>query len=243
MSRLGRGEIFALCALRSAHVGALNTVSRCSESRRKSLMLRPFFILIVAACLLSGLAQCSSGEVRHAVELPLGEFRAGDIIFRRGEGMTSDFVAFNDPEGEYSHVGMIISTDSGLMAVHALPGSHPTQAGEDLVRAETLQEFFAPENALYGKVMRLPMRDAQRAELSQRALEKVAQRVEFDHDYDDKDTVRLYCTELLQLLYSHVGIDLAEGRITSISVPGVHADVIMPADVHRNSLLTPIFSY
>jgi hypothetical protein len=40
-----------------------------------------------------------------------------------------------------------------------------------------------------------------------------------------------------------VGIDLAEGRITSISVPGVHADVIMPADVHRNSLLTPIFSY
>ena len=75
------------------------------------------------------------------------------------------------------------------------------------------------------------------------ALQKVAQHTAFDHDYDLKDTTKLYCTELLQLLYSHVGIDLSEGRITSISFPGVNADLIMPADVHHNPQLTTIFSY
>lgn len=197
----------------------------------------------LAVLLVSPLAQCIRHESRPSVDLPLADFRAGDILFRRGESMASRVVLFNDPEGEYSHVGMIVQGDSGLLAVHALPGAHPTQPGEDLVRAETLAEFFAPENAIYGKVMRLPLTEAQRTELSQRALLKVRQHTEFDHDYNGEDTVQLYCTELLQLLYSHVGIDLSEGRVTRISVPGVNASVIMPADVHRNERLTTIFSY
>lgn len=206
-------------------------------------MLRKFSVLILSVVLLGGLAQCTSHEAQRMVELPIADFRAGDIIFRRGESIASRVVVFNDPEGEYSHVGMIVESDSGLIAVHALPGTHPTQPGEDLVRAESLAEFFAPENAIYGKVMRLPLDSMQRAALSRMALEKVAQHTEFDHEYDDTDTTKLYCTELLQLLYAHVDIDLSEGRFKRISVPGVNADVIMPSDVHQNKLLTTIFSY
>lgn len=157
--------------------------------------------------------------------------------------MASRMVLYNDPEGQYSHVGMIVQGDSSLMVVHALPGTVPTQDGEDLIRLETLHEFFAPENAIYGKVMRLPLDSTQQAELTHRALTKVKTHTEFDHDYDDKDTTQLYCTELLQLLYQHVGIDLAEGRITSINIPGVNADIIMPADIHRNEKLKIIFIF
>lgn len=206
-------------------------------------MLRTLQILTFAIVLLSPLAQCTCHEQRAEVDLPISEFRAGDVLFRRGEGFTSEIVVFNDPDGQYSHVGMIVLSDSGLIAVHALPGTHPTQPGEDLVRAERLESFFAPDNALYGKVMRLPLDSMQRVNLSKMALQKVAQHTAFDHDYDLKDTTKLYCTELLQLLYSHVGIDLSEGRITSISFPGVNADLIMPADVHHNPQLTTIFSY
>ena len=207
------------------------------------LMLPKYLTLPLALALLSLLVQCTSSVERKAVDLPISDFQAGDVVFRRGESMASRVVLFNDPDGEYSHVGMIVQSDSGLLVVHALPGTHPTQAGEDLVRAERLSEFFAPENALYGKVMRLPLNSTQKGELSYRALQKVEEQTEFDHDYDFQDTTKLYCTEFLQLLYAHVGIDLAEGRTTRINIPGLHADLIMPADVHRNKRLKTVFSF
>lgn len=197
------------------------------------------FWAVVLAC---ALTQCTQ-EIKREVDLPLDSFQAGDIIFRRGESIASRVVIYNDPQGEYSHVGMIVESDSGLVAVHALPGTHPTQPGEDLVRAESIEDFFAPENATYGKVMRLPLDSTQCATLSRMALEKVVQNTEFDHDYDNSDTTKLYCTELLQLLYSHIGIDLSEGRFKRISIPGVNADVIMPSDVHQNKLLTTVYSF
>ena len=206
-------------------------------------MLSKYLTLPLALALLNLLAQCTSSVEKKAVDLPISDFQAGDVVFRRGESMASRVVLFNDPEGEYSHVGMIVQSDSGLLVVHALPGTHPTQAGEDLVRAERLSEFFAPENALYGKVMRLPLNSTQKGELSYRALQKVEEQTEFDHDYDFQDTTKLYCTEFLQLLYAHVGIDLAEGRTTRINIPGLHADLIMPADVHRNKRLKTVFSF
>ena len=205
-------------------------------------MPRTPLLPLLTGILIGILTQCTE-QVREAVALPTQDFQVGDIVFRRGESVASRMVLMNDPDGEYSHVGMIIQGDSSLMVVHALPGTVPTQDGEDLIRLETLHEFFAPENAIYGKVMRLPLDTLQQAELTQRARTKVVMRTEFDHDYDNLDTTRLYCTELLQLLYQHIGIDLAEGRITSINIPGVNADIIMPADIHRNEKLKTIFIF
>ena len=205
---------------------------------RRFILTFPLMLALVC-----GLLQCSSGVQPTPIDLPMEQFQAGDIVFRRGESMASRMVLYNDPEGRYSHVGMIVQDDSALMVVHALPGSHPTQSGEDLVRMETLGEFFAPENATRGKVMRLPLSESQKRELSRRAVEKVKTFVAFDHNYDCQDTVEIYCTELLQLLYSHVGIDLSEGRLTRISIPGLHADIIMPADIHKNQQLQTIFGF
>ena len=206
-------------------------------------MMRFCLILPLVLAFVCGMVQCSSDAQPAPIDLPMEQFQAGDIVFRRGESMASRMVLYNDPEGHYSHVGMIVQDDSALMVVHALPGSHPTQSGEDLVRMETLGEFFAPENATRGKVMRLPLSELQKRELSRRAVEKVKTFVAFDHNYDCQDTVEIYCTELLQLLYSHVGINLSEGRQTRISIPGLHADIIMPADIHKNQQLQTIFSY
>lgn len=205
-------------------------------------MPRTPLLLLLTGFLVGILTQCTE-QVRKVVDLPIQDFRPGDIVFRRGESVASRMVLINDPDGEYSHVGVIIQGDSSLMVVHALPGTVPTQDGEDLIRLETLHEFFAPENAIYGKVMRLPLDSTQQAELTRRALTKVATHTEFDHDYDVADTTKLYCTELLQLLYHHIGIDLSEGRSTAINIPGINADIIMPADIHRNEKLKTIFIF
>ena len=125
--------------------------------------------------------------------------------------------------------------------MHAVPGSHPTQQGTDVVRIETVSEFFAPENATRGVVMRLPLDSIQRISLSQLALNKVG--TDFDHQYNLQDTTQLYCTELLQHLYQKVGINLAEERITTINIPGLHTKVIMPADIYANKQLKSVFAY
>ena len=121
--------------------------------QKKFNMLRIFLIPIFAVVFISLLTQCTDDVQSRKIDFPLESFQAGDIVFRRGEGFASRMVIFNDPDGDYSHVGMIVQKDSTLVVVHALPGNHPTQSGKDLVRAESIAEFFSTENALYGKVM------------------------------------------------------------------------------------------
>lgn len=203
-------------------------------------MLRHLLIILLYFALTNLFTQCTT-ETKPEIALPTNTFRAGDIVFRRGEGWTSEFVLYNDPHGNYSHVGMLVHTDHGLMIVHAVPGAHPTQKGTDIVRIETISEFFAPQNATRGAVMRLPLDSIQRIALSQLALNKVG--TDFDHQYNLQDTTQLYCTELLQHLYQKVEINLAEERITTINIPGLHTKVIMPADIYANKQLKSVFAY
>lgn len=186
---------------------------------------------------------CSVPERYHTPEIPVELLHAGDIAFRRGEGFASDIVTYKDRDGKYSHVGIIVDSDSGLMVVHSVPGGHPTQPGTDIIRIEPVNGFFAPEVSRSGEIMRIELDKEQRNRLTKLAIEKVRQKIPFDHNYDLSDTSSLYCTELIQLLYKNIGIDLAQGRVTHISVPGMTGDYIMPSDIHQNLNLKQIYIY
>ena len=204
------------------------------------LRIAHIFITIVAVCSLS---QCTINDNRQEVEIPLDKICVGDIAFRRGEGFTSNIVAYKDADGKYSHVGVIAQSDSGLVVVHAVPGDHPTQGGYDIVRAESLSEYFARNNAGKGAIMRIALDSTQQAVINNLALKKAMQQVEFDHQYNLDDTTKLYCTELLQHIFKAAGIDLAQGRITTINAPGMSNNYIMPSDIHHNPDLKTIFIY
>ena len=206
---------------------------------------RKLLTAILTAFLLLGLtAQCTtnSNEVEE-VEIPLDSICVGDIAFRRGEGFASNMVVYHDIDGQYSHVGIVAMSDSGLVIVHAVPGAHPNQSGSDIVRAEKVNEFYASWQSKRGAIMRMPLDSMQQELLNQWALEKAQQRVKFDHEYDLSDTTLLYCTELLQLLYGKIGIDLSQGRRTDITFPGLTNKYIMPSDIYKNENLTTIFQY
>lgn len=187
------------------------------------------------------LVQCSDVNDRRALSIPSDAITEGDVVFRRGNGITSNIVAFNDADGKYSHVGVVAKGDSGLVIVHAVPGEGAD--GLDRVRAVALNDFFSMEKAVRGEIMRYPLDSAQRREISVRAIEKANQKVKFDHQYDLSDTSSLYCSELLQLLFEHVGVDLAQGRLTRINAPGMSGDYIMPSDIHQNPLLESTYLY
>ena len=196
-------------------------------------------ILLIAVAI--GLMQCSSPRSREALDIPVDVLQEGDIAFRRGDGVVSDIVAYNDADGKYSHVGVVARVDSGFVVVHAVPGEG--EDGKDRVRAVALSDFFAPEKALRGEIMNIPLDSAQRRIIGLRALEKARQEVEFDHQYDLTDTTKLYCSELLQLIFGHVGVDLAQGRYTHINVPSMTGDYIMPSDIHKNPNLKSTYLF
>lgn len=189
------------------------------------------------------MVQCDGSVKKSLPQIPIEKIQQGDIVFRRGESMASEVVLFNDADGKYSHVGIVVECDSGMMVVHAVPGENPKLPNYDLIVMERIDKFFAPEAAVMGEIMRMDLDSTKCCLLSKLAIEKVKQKVPFDHNYDLSDTTKLYCTELLQHLYEKIGIDLAQGRITSINVPGMTNDYIMPSDIYHNDKLKSIFIY
>ena len=188
--------------------------------------------------------QCSGPEQpKLSPKIPIEKLQAGDIAFRRGESIASEVVLYNDIVGRYSHVGLVVETDSGLMVAHSVPGETSTQETIDVIQIEHINHFFEPKVSVRGEIMRMNLDSVQRHLLNILALKKVDDKVPFDHNYDLSDTTKLYCTELLQLLFKNIGIDLAQGRITPINVPGLSNNYIMPSDIYNNNNLKTIFYY
>lgn len=188
--------------------------------------------------------QCSGPEQpKLSPKIPIEKLQAGDIAFRRGESIASEVVLYNDIDGRYSHVGLVVETDSGLMVAHSVPGETSTQETIDVIQIEHINHFFEPKVSVRGEIMRMNLDSVQRHLLNILALKKVDDKVPFDHNYDLSDTTKLYCTELLQLLFKNIGIDLAQGRTTPINVPGLSNNYIMPSDIYNNNNLKTIFYY
>lgn len=176
-------------------------------------------------------------------DIPFEQIRAGDILLRRGEGVLSKIVVSNDIDGKYSHIGIAVLTDSGIMAVHAVPGEHDHDSDFDRVKIEPIANFFRSDVAERGAILRYPLEKAQQEKINNDAIEMSRAKIKFDHDYNLADTTKLYCTELIQLLYARIGVDLSEARMTKIQFPGMSGEYIMPSDVYKNDKLVTIYKY
>lgn len=193
---------------------------------------------LMLSIILFAMFSCGSPE-QAAIDIPTEILMQGDIVFRKGEGMVSEIVLHSDADGLYSHIGVIVNHNDSVKVVHSVPG----EGDFDGVKIEPIEVFFAPNRAVKGEIKRLPMTDAQRSLVGERAIEKACQRVIFDHDYDIEDTTKLYCTELVELLFAQCNVSLSESRITEVNVPGLSGKYIMPSDIYKNINLTTIFKY
>ena len=84
---------------------------------------------------------------------------------------------------------------------------------------------------------------AQQDRVAARAIELLNSRILFDHDYLLSDTEEMYCTELVESIFSSVDISLSQGRRHTL--PLVAESLILPSDIAQNDALTTIwrFSY
>ena len=196
-------------------------------------------VLMAVAC--AGLVQCNVPARTQVPTIPIELLQEGDIVFRRGFGFASEMVVYNDADGKYSHVGVVVNSEKGLMIAHSVPGGDAEE--NDIMRLERIEQFYSAESSSCGEIVRMELDSLQRRRLSEMAVAKANEKIPFDHNYDLEDTTALYCTELVQLLYRNIGIDLAEGRITRLNAPGFSSDYLMPSDIYQNRNLKTIFKY
>ena len=194
--------------------------------------LNKYHILLILLLITS----CRSGGNDYAAtppEIPISNLRSGDIAFRLGRTIESRAIA---AEGGYSHVGIVILHDSTLQIAHI----EPSRGGSELTKYESLEQFFHPDNATSGAVMRIEgLGSEQQASVENYLFS--CKNITFDHDYKLSDTTQMYCTELAFRAFSEIGIDITNG--IRHRVPLAQEEVILPADIFRNERLVEIWRY
>ena len=162
-------------------------------------------------------------------ELPLGEIAEGDLAFRCGRGLFSRIVTTAEEEGVYSHIGLVVKDEGRWKVAHAVPGEREFKGDFDRVKLEDIETFFAPGRAFRGCLVRTGINIPDR--LPAKAITAARDSVEFDGDYDLLDSTKVYCTEFVWRLFMDEGVELSEGRRTSVNVIGISGDIILPEHI------------
>ncbi len=186
-----------------------------------------FLLSIFASIILEG---CIDHKEARSILPEETELRPGDVVLRRGSGVTSRVVLMADQNGAYSHVGIVVDSAGTPMIAHAVPDEPDYEGDPDRVKMEAPESFFSSIHADIGCVMRCS--DSKKAqEASEVAKRFYHKRTLFDHDYNDADTTKMYCCELVEYAYASVGMPIAPPVRHILNLPGLDIDsVMLPSD-------------
>ncbi len=169
---------------------------------------------------------------------------AGDVVFRKGEGMTSRVVILADKEGTYSHVGIVVDSAGMPMIVHAVPGEPDFEGDPDRVKMDTPQKFYSSVSASAGEVCRFRGSPVVARRAAAYAMQVYRRGTLFDHGYDDSDTTKMYCCELVEAAYTYAGTPLTDGNRHSLSFPGMGTyRCMLPSDILQSPRLSRYMAF
>lgn len=193
------------------------------------------FLLVVLALSV----RCSANHAvnNSYVEIPVADFRPGDIVFRLGRTIQSNAIA-SQGAGGYSHIGILVEVDSVLYVLHI----EPSRQSSEKIKTEVLPEFFSSNQAVAGCVMRYStISEPSKEVLADYAKHLLDSDISFDHDYLLSDSSRMYCTELVERIYNRAGISLSQEK--RVRLPLAKEPVILPSAIYENDSLVMIWNY
>lgn len=127
----------------------------------------------------------------------------GDIVLKQGHGLISEkIVDVMDEDLPFSHCAIVVADSINTFSViHSVSGQI---AAEDGVQTIPLQEMYKDvvEGTLF--VLRHKSSSEERIQIAERARQKLAQRIRFDHDFNSSDTSQLYCSEMVHQVLKEV---------------------------------------
>lgn len=176
-------------------------------------------------------------------EFPYSEMLPGDLAFRTGTGLYSKMLnAASTDTVYYSHIGLVAQLDSQWVIIHAVPQELDGPSDFERVKMESVKQFFDPSYALHGELVHTGLVAGR--DMIDAAVGFVRDSIRFDGAFNLTDSSKLYCTELLWLLYRREGIDLSEGRRSHRGFPSLGEEgCISPTDLYRYSGNKSYFKY
>lgn len=189
------------------------------------------------------LVSCETGS-RPVSILPSNcQLQEGDVVFRMGGGLVSHIVNAADRDGNYSHLGIVCDSAGTAVIIHAVPGEPDYKGDHDRVKMSTLDDFFSSLKATRGEVRRTnDTVIARRA--ARHALDIYRRGTLFDHDYDDHDSSRMYCCELVEFVYAAEGLRLVTQQLHAINLPLANIDSCrLPSDFCHSPLLKRVAAF
>ena len=112
------------------------------------------------------------------------------------------------------------------------------------MKMETPEKFFSPINANAGEVKRLKGDTIIPLKAAEYAMQTYRRNTLFDHDYDDSDTTKMYCCELVEFAYAKAGLTLAGTERHDISLPGMkRIRCMLPSDICNNKSLKRLLHF
>lgn len=162
------------------------------------------------------------------------QLEPGDVVFRQGQGLESQVVLLaQGGGGMYSHCGIVVDSAGVMMIVHAVPDEPDFKGDVNRVKMDSPERFYMCSRASRGEVMRGTDSLAARTAATQ-AMYYYRRHTLFNDDYNDADTTRLYCTQLVIQAYAHAGVSLPVGQSHRYAVPGVFdVTCILPIQLHK----------
>jgi len=183
-------------------------------------------------------------EQKRNIDIPNEQLKAGDLVFRKGISVKSHAVMYADPEGIYSHVGIVVETDSFPMIVHVTPGERMKNDTVDIIKMEKIEDFFSPQKAKSGAIMRFMDSVDYCSDAAKHAVRLYRKDILFDFDYNLEDSTSMYCTELVWRAYLYSGRDITKGKRNTLNnFPGYSGTYIFPSDIYTNNSLTTIYKF
>lgn len=166
----------------------------------------------------------SSGEKKPCDKLPKEELallKEGDILLRKGYGAISDFIAlYLDEKYTITHCGFVLL--EGYDEPHILH-----TASSDEVKgmyAEPISSFIQASQEKTLAAVRLKKGSPQQQlQVLNEAKRLLAKEVGFDMAFDDNDTTKMYCAEMMRYVFKEVyKEDLLDDRAQEYGLDVIH---------------------
>lgn len=127
-----------------------------------------------------------------------------DILLAQGQSVHSKVVKlFNGTNDDYSHIGILIKEEDKIYVLHATPDGTKSNG----IRYDELQGFFALSDVCaYTTLRHQGLTDEFREKLNAEIAYFKSQAAPFDYDFNNHENGKLYCSELVWLVFKHAGL-------------------------------------
>jgi len=165
--------------------------------------LQPVMIFLSVLIIVSS---CDEGRGFHFestpnsnISIPDSLFLPGDIIFREGRGIISDaFRQMSLNDKKYSHAGIIHGYNNQLYVFHTIGGE---ENKDRKMRMDLLSDFISP---LQSNAFAVYRTDLDNMKIDSIASTFYGNEVKFDAEFDLGTLDKLYCTEMVYRILTHV---------------------------------------